>query len=56
MSSEGYFQMHIWFCAVVDEKPCVDTISCDVRDHVRLQTYITQISVFLHGGMSGELT
>ena len=38
MSSDGYFQMQIWFCAVVEEKPCVDTISCEVSDQIRLQT------------------
>ena len=38
MSSDGYFQMQIWFCADVEEKPCVETSSCEVRDHVRLQT------------------
>ena len=40
MSSDGYFQMHIWFWAAVEEKPCVETISCDVSDQVRLQTLI----------------
>ena len=41
MSSDGYFQMQIWFWAAVEEKPCVETISCDVSDHVRLQTYVS---------------
>ena len=45
MSSDGYFQMQIWFCAVVDENPCVETISCEVKDQIKLQTYIVTNSV-----------
>jgi hypothetical protein len=44
MSNDGYFHMQIWFWAAVEEKPCVETISCDVRDHVRLQTYVLYIN------------
>lgn len=34
----GYFQIQIWFCAVVDENPCVETSSCEVSDQIRLHT------------------
>ena len=49
MFNFGYFHMQIWFWAVVEENPWVDTSSCDVRDQMRLQTCVRHISLEFKG-------